>query len=275
VNQPRKIASISDHTISLDIPLTDSLDKAYMSPRLVAYEGPLSSSEIGLESLSITLSPTCSGKIITDKSCKGSAVSILPWTVNSYARSVTVTGFNGAINIAPNSSQITLQSITVERDGATDNGAGYAADISMLGSQILIVDSSTKGPADAKSFPIVTQGLTAGPNAVVRHHAQQPAMQIQPHAHWAHGLLIDNSTATTTLIDRATAGSGHGWAINGGVAWNIAGDYQIQSPPTGVNWGIGLRGKAIKQSNGTMKAVGQEVEPASLFEAQLAARGMA
>ncbi|EOO00569.1 putative hemagglutinin-related protein [Phaeoacremonium minimum UCRPA7] len=209
VYQPRIVKAISSNTVTLDIPLTDQLDSAYMSPKLVIYTPPSAPSELGVESMSITLSPSCSGKIITDNSCQGSALTILPWVTDSYARGLSITGFNNAVKIGQNSSRITIQSVSVHRDHATDNGAGYAADIAISGTQVLVIDSGTKGAADAKSFPIVTQGLIPGPNAVVRHFGQQPVMQIQPHAHWAHGLLVDNTTATTTLINRGTAGSGH------------------------------------------------------------------
>ncbi|KAI0154514.1 hypothetical protein GGR57DRAFT_465936 [Xylariaceae sp. FL1272] len=275
VFQPRTITAVSSNTVTLDIPLTDQLDRSYMSPKLSTYTAPAeASAEMGLESLSITLSPTCSGKIINDTSCKGSALSVLSWATDSYARSLAITGFNNAVKIAQNASRLTVQDVTITRDHDTDNGAGYAADISISGTQVLVVDSGTLGGEGAKSFPVVTQGLTPGPNAVVRYLAQQADMQIQPHAHWAHGLLIDNTTATTTLINRGSAGSGHGWAINSGVAWNVVGDYDIQSPPLGTNWGIGCRGGARGEgNNGTMVAEKETVEPISLFEAQLAARG--
>ena len=275
VQQPRTITAISGSAITLSIPLTDTLNADYMSPQLVPFTPPTADSEMGLESLSITLSPSCSGRIITDHSCKGSALMILPWSTNSYARSISLTGFNNAVNINPNASQVTLQSVSIHRDHATDNGAGYAADIGISGYQVLVVHSGTKGDSDAKSFPIVTQGLTPGPNAVVGHFAQQADMQIQPHAHWAHGLLVDNSTATTTLINRGTAGSGHGWAINSGVAWNVVGDWEVQSPPLGTNWGVGMRGSKDKETNGSVVAEGKEVSPVSLFEQQLSERGAA
>ncbi|KAK8024656.1 hypothetical protein PG993_012722 [Apiospora rasikravindrae] len=280
VFQPRKIQAISSDTVTLDVPLTDQLDSKYMSPKLAPYTPPDASSEMGLESLSVTLNPSCSGHAIGaggDPKCKGGmALSVLAWVTDSWARDVAVRGYNNAVGVAQNASRVTLQGLIITRDGETDSSNGYAADISIVGTQVLIVDSSTRvsdSKINMKSFPIVTQGLTAGPNCVVRYSAAQPYMQIQPHAHWAHGLLVDNSSATTTFINRGSAGSGHGWAINSGVAWNTAGDYDIQSPPLGVNWGVGCHGGARqKGNNGTMVAEKESVVPASLFEAQLADR---
>ena len=273
--QPRTIASVSVKTVTLDIPLTDQLDRAYMSPQLVQFAAPAGAPrEMGLEAMSITLAPTCSGKLIGDDSCAGKAVNVLSWSTDSWMRLLSITGFNNAVNVQRDASRVTVQKVSLHRDHATDNGAGYAADIAISGYQVLVVDSGTKATSDrANSFPVVTQRLTPGPNAVVRHFGQLPVSAIQPHAHWAHGLLIDNTTATTTLINRATAGSGHGWAISAGVAWNIIGDYNVQSPPLGTNWCVGCHaGDSGRGNNGTMVEEGSEVEPASLFEAQLATR---
>ncbi|KAK6857294.1 hypothetical protein PG995_007481 [Apiospora arundinis] len=255
-------------------------DKHWLT--LAPYTLPAASSETGLEALSITLSPTCSGHPISkdgDPECNGgAALAVLAWATNIYARDVAIRGYNNAINIAQNASLITLQGLTITRDGKTDGSHGYAADIGISGTQVLVIDSSTRvtdEKVDMRAFPVVTQGLTAGPNCVVRYSAPQPKMQIQPHAHWAHGLLVDNSSTPTTFINRAGAGSGHGWAINSGVAWNINDDYEIQSPPLGTNWGIGCHGGARgKGNNGTMVAEKEAVTPASLFDAQLAARKM-
>ena len=84
--------------------------------------------------------------------------------------------------------------------------------------------------------------------------------------------MVDNSTTSTDFINRGTHGSGHGWPINSGVAWNVHADYDIQSPPLGTNWGVGCRGTKVKGNNGTMVAENEAVTPVSLFEAQLAAR---
>ncbi|QKX55409.1 uncharacterized protein TRUGW13939_02502 [Talaromyces rugulosus] len=275
VQQPRKIQSISGKVITVDIPLTDTLDSEYMSPELAPYDVPEGPSEMGVEALSMTVEPTCSGVVIDDDSCSGAAVSFLSWTVDSYLRDVSLTGFNNVIGISKNARRLTIQNVSITRDHATDNGAGYAADIGISGTQILVIDSSTNGPQDGKSFPVVTQSLTPGPNAVVRYHAEQVQKGIQPHARWAHGFLVDNSTVTTSFINRGTDGSGHGWAINSGVMWNVDGDYEVQSPPLGTNWGIGCNGDKQSDSNGTFVAQGHTIQPASLFEQQLSDRGLA
>ncbi|KAI1459127.1 hypothetical protein F4805DRAFT_102499 [Annulohypoxylon moriforme] len=273
IQQPRVIGAIKGNKVTLTVPLTDSLDKNYMSPYLAPYTAPSTASEIGLENLSITLKPSCSGKALgNDNGCKSEAISVSPWTVDSYIRSVNVTGFNTFIQVAYNSSRITLDHVGLFRDRNTDNKAGYPADIAIMGSQILVQDSGQYGIKTAKAFSVVTQPGSPGPNAIVRHVVQAPDLQqIYPHQRWAHGLLADDTDTGVIYQNRNNAGSGHGWAISGGVAWNVRGGVTIQSPPLGVNFGIGVTGK-IKDSNGTMVSSGKAVTPQGLFAAQLAKR---
>lgn len=274
VIQPRKIVNISGNIITIDIPLTDALDSLYMSPLLIPYTPPASSSEMGLENLSITLSPTCSGKILTDVFCQRAALTILPWSTNSFAHSLNITGYHSFITVSLNTSRHTLSNISMHRDGPTNNGAGYAGGIAISGTQILVSDCSAYGELNAKFYAIWTTTLTPGPNAVLRFFSQQASFIIQPHMRWAHGFLVDNSTTPLEFRNRDTAGSGHGWAISGGVRWNVKGkfDLRVESPPLGVHWCVGCEGEEQMGSNGTFVEYGREVSPVSLFEAQLAAR---
>ncbi|KAK6075131.1 hypothetical protein SCUP234_07834 [Seiridium cupressi] len=216
------------------------------------------SKEIGLENLSITLSPTCSGAVVNNNAdpCSDSAISISSWTFDSFS----------------NASRITIEDVGLYRDANTDKSAGYPADITVLGSQILIQDSGQYGLNTAKAFAVVTGAGTPGPNAVLRHVVRSDLQLIYPHQRWAHGFLAEDTDAGVTYINRGTAGSGHGWAINAGVAWNVRGDVQIQSPPLGVNWGIGSSGTILADTNGTMINNGTSVTPQSRFQAQLSAR---
>jgi hypothetical protein len=273
IQQPRQIKAVSGNKVTFTVPLTDALDKKYMKPYLAVYNPPSESKEIGLEKLSITRTPTCSGlKLNNTDPCGSSAISVTPWTMNSWIRRVNITGFNSFLDIQSNSSRITVQRLSLFRDADTDNGAGYPADITIKGSHVLVRDSGQYGLSTAKAFAVVTQSGTPGPNAVVRHDTQASIQQLYPHARWAHGFLADDTNASVSFINRGTSGSGHGWSINAGVAWNVRGDVQIQSPPLGITWGIGCTGKIVSPTNGTMIQSGSSVTPKSLFDAQLAAR---
>lgn len=267
------VEKVSGKKVTFTVPLTDSLDSKYMSPYLAVYPSPPKSYEIGVEDLSITRNPSCSGlKLNASSPCAVVALSVAPWTVDSWVRGVNVTGFNSFLEIQSNSSRITIEKLSLFRDADTDNAAGYPADISIQGSQVLIRESGQYGLSTAKAFAVVTQSGTPGPNAVLRHVTQANIQQLYPHQRWAHGFLVDDTDASASFINRGTSGSGHGWSINAGVTWNVRGDVQIQSPPLGVNWGVGSTGKIVSPTNGTMLGTGSKVTPQSLFEAQLSAR---
>lgn len=274
VQQPRKITAISGSQVTIDVPLTDSLNSQYMTSQVATYTFPSGSSEMGVENLGIALSPSCTGAAITDTTCNGNAIYITGYTTDSWVRNVNITGFNQFINIQPGAMRITVDSVSMYRDKATNSTSGYPADISLQGTQILVTGSSTFAISTATTFPVVVQNLTAGPNAVVDYYSQQSSFVISPHQRWAHGLLIENSRTSIAFENRGTDGTGQGWAINAGVAWNTNGsDIDIYSPPLGTNWCFGCRWTR-EAGNGTFVDSSSTVQPQSLFQAQLAARGI-
>ncbi len=259
--------------MSFTVPLTDALDAQYMVPTLVAYNRPSVSAEMGIEGLSIKMSPTCSGTSLDSTTCNAPAIAFQPWAVDSWARDLQLTGFNAFVTVSYNASQITIQDVAMTRD-ANSTGTALPGDIVIEGSQVLVADCSQDGLATAESFAVMTESLAPGPNAVLRH-ATPPGSTLQmlfPHQRWAHGLLVEDTAAPVHLINRATNGTGHGWAINAGVGWNLRGYAIVQSPPLGVNWCIGCSGSVDGRSNGSFVDSGTPVLPTSLYQTQLLAR---
>ncbi|XP_014550048.1 hypothetical protein COCVIDRAFT_116651, partial [Bipolaris victoriae FI3] len=153
-------------------------------------------SEIGIENLSMAVKPTCSGKILTDTRCGG---------------------FNNYIDIEKFASRTTVTNIVMNRDGMTNCGAGYALDIAIGGSQVLIHDCTTRGAKNAKSYGVAIKTLAPGPNACIGYTAIDPVQSIEPHERWAHGFLNEGSKVAALMFrNRGSGGSGHGWAINNG-----------------------------------------------------------
>lgn len=272
--QPRKIVSIENQTIKVDVPLTDGLDARYMQAMIASYKYPEhASSEVGLESLAIVLNPSCSGKVLTDTTCTGGAVAISPWVRDSWVRDLRLSGFNFFVLAKPWAFRITIESVKMYRDHDSDISAGLPADITLQGTQVLVYQCSSHG--SGQTFPIVTQSLTAGPNAVVEHYSQQRNNIISPHQRWAHGLLVENSRTSLVLGNRGYYGTGQGWSINAGVGWNIGSpNVDVSSPTLGMNWCVGCGTKKMVEGNGTFLDSGNTVEPKSLYWTQLHARGI-
>ena len=175
------------------------------------------STEIGVENLSISLEPTCSGVILRDKGCSSNAIIFNSYTTDSWVRNVDIVGFNQFVRVAGMAMRITVENVAMHRTNDTDGGAGGPADITLSGTQTLVTGCSTRGDTNASSFSVVTGAEVLGPNAVVNHFTEQSSQQIQPHQRWASGFLVDSTNASLSFINRGTRGSGHGWAINAGM----------------------------------------------------------
>lgn len=272
VQQPRKIKAIKDDIITVDIPLTDSINKQYMQGQVAVYTFPSAASELGVENLSLILNPSCSGVALADKSCSRSGINFKPWAKDSWVRNVNMTGFNTFVNLETRALRVTIENVNMHRDNPTDTANGLPADIAIRGTQVLVKDCASFGVPKAVTFPVATHALIAGPNAVVNYYTELTNALMEPHQRWSHGFLIDSSKTSLKLYNRGIFGTGHGWTINAGVAWNVEGDsIEVASSPLGTNWCIGCKSAKLS-GNGTFIEKQSMVEPASLFAAQLDAR---
>lgn len=284
MQQPRKIAAIDAKTkaVTIDIPITDQLDPKYMNSSIAVYKFPQASSEVGLENLAITLNPSCSGKSPEGSSspCAAFAVNVTNYTQDSWIRYVEIRGSNNGVTTELRSRRLTIDTVRITRDEKTlDVKGALAFDFAINGCQTLIANCAVLFPAgvNTKSYPVVTGVLAPGPNVVTNFTNMQPSSRIEPHQRWAHGFLVEKSISDTEFVNRGTEGSGHGWTMNAGVAWNNEGPkggrIKIDSPPLGSNWDIGSTGTDDSTTKSKV-SVGSSVQPDSLFAAQKAARGL-
>jgi hypothetical protein len=139
---------------------------------------------------------------------------------------------------------------------------------------VLFLRCTSQGDHD---FAFVSQNTDPGPIVVLDMTASGNPTNLAPHQRWATGLLLDRITAPTggiELQNRATAGSGQGWAVGFGVAWNAQLQHMlIEAPPGSMNWAIGSAGTIDPGTPvGTYDSMGMTVRPHSLYLAQLCAR---
>ncbi|KAK7409647.1 hypothetical protein QQX98_008162 [Neonectria punicea] len=274
IMSPNTIKAVNGNQITFRIPLADSLNSKYMAPEVWAYTAPDRTSEMGVQNLRIEVPNTCSGTSLLNTTCNYAAVRFSSWTVDSWAKGLTLVGFNKFFEVQKNAARITIQSNTMDRDRDIE-GTILPFDIALKGSQVLVKDCEQVGLSTARSFSLSTDALTPGPNAVVRYSTPSNLQIIAPYQRWAWGLLVEDTSVATRFENRGNKGSGHGWTMNSGVGWNLRGKTVFESPPLGTNWcvGCGRPESETGSGNGTFILKGTEVTPTSLFGSQLSARG--
>ena len=140
--------------------------------------------------------------------------------------------------------------------------------------------------ADNGRHDFVTGSRVFGPNVFSRCQATNAHSDTGPHHRYSVGLLFDNVHAGQSRVwDRACSGSGHGWSGAAVVWWNgeadgdrmaggREGNLRIDSPPIvgAYNYAIGTSTQLLTGGTGVIDSLNVPVSPASLFEAQTAAK---
>lgn len=273
----RKIIAISGNRISINIPLPDSYNAAYLNPpgtivRKISTDQRIT--QVGIENFHIQCPPLdiaygrapYSGIRIEGDDC---------WVKDAYFEETMNT-----TTLAGN--HITMQQVIVKHT-YPNLGASKPTDFSIEGSGNLIDRCEVTG---GNTYFVWTGSLETGPNVILNSIFRGHGSRIQPHQRWSTGLLVDNCVVPDGGIDfmnRGVAGSGHGWTMGWAVAWNcIAKTYIIQNPPGVMNWAIGCVGTREQTARlfdtapilaeGTFDSYGKPVALQSLYLAQLAER---
>jgi hypothetical protein len=288
IDTDRTITSIArapskdGNRITLDVPVSDSFDAAYLNPpgtSIVKYTFPGRIEQVGFEALRVTVPAQ-------DVPITEAQYTLLRMTAVSdgWVRDLAVDDTQNTITIGPTVRRVTLENVHI-RHKVPFSGAASPADIAISGTQILVHRSSVRGK---RVWPVVTQAGVTGPNVILNFTSDEAG--VAPHQRWATGLLVDSSEFLNgtekrpgiAFANREYAGSGHGWSIGWAVAWNVKADYLlIQQPPGAMNWCIGCTGRYAPVSwNGSpvpvpkipseaFESPGMPVSPESLYLAQL------
>jgi hypothetical protein len=272
----RKIAAISGHRITLDVPLADSFDARYLNPpgtAVVKITPPAMVSQCGVENLHI-LSPP---QAINHDAPHFEALRV--FGEDCWARNILADETMNSVSVGGR--RITLERISVRRV-ALHQGASKPAEFAPDGDQVLLDRCSVS--ADNVWFS-ATGEEHEGPivllNCLFRGNSDA-----ESHQRWSTGILYDNCAAPEggiTLRNRGSMGSGHGWTMGWGVIWNCqAKDYIVQTPPGALNWLIGSLGEPTlaprpfgrgpNMPEGVVDSLGSPVAPKSLYLTQLLQR---
>jgi len=299
LNEDRTIQSVSGNTITLDVPVSDSIDSIVLgqSASVLQYSYTGRISNVGLEYVRV-IAPAINngglGDVVNDPSYQ---LVTMQAVIDSWVHDVIAQDTLESIEIGtqtnPNAKRITVSDVDISHT-VTQSGTGALfEELSVWGTQVLF--DTIKSTADNQFF-FSTESATQGPN-VLRNSTFNGNISIEPHQRWATGLLVENTTITgdsdgpgyIDLRDRGTDGPGQGWTIGWGVVWNSTlyssgAYYVIQAPPGSENWCIGCIGTQDLQvpPGGSGDAPQGEIDSSgsyitnmpggSLYQAQLNAR---
>lgn len=281
----RTVAARQGNVLTLDVPLTDSYDRAFLPPEgaeVTKIEVSGGIEQDGIESLHIA----APARTVALSDPLFRAIN-LHGLHDGWLRDVVIDETTEGIDMAEDTSRITVEDVALRHTTAITSPA-KPADSSMRGGQLLLLRCSSTGNEE---FYVITGARNQGPNVILDSTFQGNG-HVQPHQRWATGLLVDNVHVPgggIDLMNRGQMGSGHGWTMGWGVVWNSsAATLLIQNPPGAANWSIGTTGEKTKSAmkiigvhprdegpplpQGFIESPGHAVTPPSLYRAQLAQR---
>ncbi|AKA08151.1 peptidoglycan-binding protein [Streptomyces noursei ZPM] len=271
----RKITAIKGRRITLDVPLTNALEKQYTRATVYRYSFPridhVGIEDLSLDGLAMAAAPDYA------KTFYNAA----PWEFNavqdSWIAGVTWRHFGGSGQTAlgPQSRRISVLRTQALDMLTTDSSARSEAYL-LQGQQNLVQDCAVTA---TKVHAFTTYGRQAGPNSFVDCKATlvKDTYDAGGHQRWGSGTLYDNVTldGSLLLVNNGTRGGGHGWSDANSTAYNCTTQsYMVQEPPTAHNWAIGCTGALQSGSDGQVQSPGHHTLPTSLYAQQLADRGL-
>lgn len=287
LQMPRKIVGIEGTTVRFDAPLPDALppaDEAVAAPTVQKLDTKGYVREFGFAHLRLL------GRFVPGKADSRRLLTalVIENAEDGFVDDVEATDFGAStVVLGAWTRHVTLQDVRSVRTGEQD-GTAKPFDISLRGQLHLVQGCASKGN---KTFYVATQTTdAAGPNVVQNYRADGTGA-FEPHQRWSTGLLLDNvyvPDGAIALVDRGTAGTGQGWGMGYGAAYNsLAGTHNaekrgmdalpghtIDQPPSALNWGIGLVGpnRSAQPNDRHLDSPGKPVGPASLWVHQLGLR---
>ena len=264
----RRVLAVNGRELTLDAPITCSLETRYGGAVAVVYEQPGMVRESGVENL--TLESVCNPTLPMDESHCWDGV-YLADAEDCWVRMVCFRHFAGSAVVA----QKTVRQLTVEDclslQPVSELGGFRRRTFLTFGQQVLFQRCySEYGIND-----FAVGHTAAGPNAFVQCESYESFGPSGAIASWAPGILFDIVNVDGNDIvfrNWELQKFGGGWSTANSTLWqSTAAALLCYSPDTlNRNYSIGCWGQI--QGNGEFSEMNEHVRPYSLFAAQLLRR---
>jgi hypothetical protein len=260
----RIITHIEGNRVTLDAPVTNALQQEYGGGSIYKYTAPSRISNMGVENIR-GISDYAHA---TDEDHAWQFIDFYN-VENGWARQITGQHFGfGTVSANRGTKWITIEDATsLDPISLITGSRRYPF---YLSGELALVQRVYSRNA---RHDFAMNSHAPGPNVFLYATAQREIYSdTGPHHRWSMAGLFDNVKVEGNAINvrnRGNAGTGHGWAGAYYVIWNsLATHMTVESPPTAINWAIGAVSKT-RSGDGEWDSYGRNVDPASLYLAQL------
>lgn len=282
----RYITAISGNTITIDAPVTNTLDASLSESYVYKYDRAGLVTEVGVESLQITIDTASA----TSETHADSAL-VFNTVEDGWVDRVKVQHFVTRGISLQSTTRVTVQnSQSVSPHSRIEGGRRY--NFALAYAQLNLFLNNF---ADYSRHAYIGNGGTwDSGNVFVDNTADRSHDSSELHRQWGHGFLYENHKETNVrstnlrllgLYNRGNYGTSHGWAAANSVLWNCnvgSGKAVVEHPPTAENYAIGCKGNIsgvgpfsalVPTTPGFIEGTGQtQLSIPSLYRAQLAER---
>lgn len=290
ISYHRYVTKVEGNMIEVDAPVFYALDKQYAQAYIYKISNPGTiRHNVGIENLHISFerSPENSTANV-DQNCI-----YMSSLENSWVKGVSMSGFVHAGIKTTSTTRSTIENCyAIDPSGLCTGGTYYNFENYHRSQLILLKDCYARNGR----HHYISNGCASTSGIVVLNFRSELSLaQAEGHRLWSQGILFDNWAELGTIKSNAgkigmylrdNMGSGHGWGGTNSVFWNCDvqdGAIYLDKVPTGQNYAIGCTAKTIRRyrnnmseyTNGYIEGQNRKgLQPASLYEAQRAARGI-
>jgi hypothetical protein len=263
----RTITAIDGNEVTLDAPLTTSLEKRFGGATVAALAWPGRIENVGVENLRCESTFDAANPLDEQHAWEGVRLEAVR---DAWVREVVFAHFAGSVvNVTETASRVTVLDCASSAP-VSENGGYRRMTFHTSGQQTLFL----RCRAEDGRNDFTVGYFAGGPNAFVECRAERSAGFSGGVGSWASGVLFDNihiDGGELRLDNHESFNQGVGWAAVNSVIWEAsAGRFVVRTPPGANNWAVGVWG--LYEGNGRWSKTSEFAEPESLYRVQLSAR---